>query len=104
MLNSLHFLRFGAVQRIGLLLIYLIGSQPGNVERPRKRGVRSGRTEFWRSLCMPGLEVDSFVHEVRTFDRHLPAFGKVDHSEAIFICTLMQAVLVYRWLIINFTS
>jgi hypothetical protein len=41
---------------------------------------------------VPRLEVDSFVHEVRTFDRHLPACGKVDHglqSEAIFICTLM---------------
>jgi hypothetical protein len=34
---------------------------------------------------VPGLEVDSFVHEVRTFDRHLPACGKVDQSEAIFI-------------------
>jgi hypothetical protein len=45
---------------------------------------------------VPGLEVDSFVHEVRTFDRHLPACGKVDQSEAMFICTLMQAVLVYR--------
>jgi hypothetical protein len=45
---------------------------------------------------VPGLEVDSFVHEVRTFDRHLPACGKVDQSEAIFICTLMQAVLAYR--------
>jgi hypothetical protein len=27
---------------------------------------------------VPGLEVDSFVHEVRTFDRHVPACGKVD--------------------------
>jgi hypothetical protein len=43
----------------------------------------------------PGLEMDSFVHEVRTFDRHLPACGKVDQSEVIF----MQAVLDYRWLI-----
>jgi hypothetical protein len=34
---------------------------------------------------VPGLEVDSFVHEVRSFDRHLPVCGKVDHSEAIFI-------------------
>jgi hypothetical protein len=41
---------------------------------------------------VPGLEVDSFVHEVRTFDRYLPAWGKVDQLEAIFICTLMQAV------------
>jgi hypothetical protein len=42
---------------------------------------------------VPGLEVDSFVHEVHTFDRHLPACGKVYQSETIFICTLMQAVL-----------
>jgi hypothetical protein len=42
---------------------------------------------------VPGLEVDSFVHEVRTFDHHLPACGKVDQSEAIFISTLMQTVL-----------
>jgi hypothetical protein len=48
---------------------------------------------------VPGLEVDSIVHEVRTFDRHVPACGKVDQSEAIFICTLIQAVLAYRWLI-----
>jgi hypothetical protein len=34
---------------------------------------------------VPGLEVDSYVHEVRTFDRHLPACGKVSQSEAIFI-------------------
>jgi hypothetical protein len=47
---------------------------------------------------VPGLGVDSFVHEVRTFDRHLPACGKVDQSDAIFICYLMQAVLAYRWL------
>jgi hypothetical protein len=47
---------------------------------------------------VPDLEVDSFVHEVRTFDRHLPACVKVDQSEAIFICTLMQAVLACRWL------
>jgi hypothetical protein len=40
---------------------------------------------------VPGLELDSFVHEVRTCDRHLPACGKVS-------CTLMQAVLAYRWL------
>jgi hypothetical protein len=45
---------------------------------------------------VPGLAVDSFVHEVRTFDRHLPAYSKVDQSEAIFICTLLQAVLAYR--------
>jgi hypothetical protein len=52
----------------------------------------------------PGLKVDSFVHEVRTFGRHLPACGKVDHSEAIFICTLMQAVLAYRWLMYGFPA
>jgi hypothetical protein len=39
---------------------------------------------------VPGLEVDSFVHVVRPFDRYLPACGKVDQSEPIFICTLMQ--------------
>jgi hypothetical protein len=44
---------------------------------------------------VPVLEVGSFVHEVRTFDRLLPACGKVDQSEAIFNCTLMQAVLAY---------
>jgi hypothetical protein len=38
-----------------------------------------------------GLEVDSFMHEVQTFDRHLPACIKVDIPQAIFICTLMQA-------------
>jgi hypothetical protein len=48
-----------------------------------------------------GLEVDSFVHEVRTFDRHLPF---ANQSEAIFICTLMQAVLAYRWLIYGFPA
>jgi hypothetical protein len=46
---------------------------------------------IWR-----GLEVDLFVHEVRTFDRNLPACGKGDQSEAIFICTLMQAVITCR--------
>jgi hypothetical protein len=45
---------------------------------------------IWR---VPGLELDSFLHEVRTFERHLPACCKVDQSEAIFICTLMQTVL-----------
>jgi hypothetical protein len=40
-----------------------------------------------------GLEVASIVHEVRTFDQ-----ANGDQSEAIFICTLMQAVLAYRWL------
>jgi hypothetical protein len=53
----------------------------------------------WR---VSGLEVDLFVHEVRTFDRHLPACGKVDQSEAIFICTLVQTMLAYRWLMYGF--
>jgi hypothetical protein len=53
---------------------------------------------------VPGLEVDSFVHKVRNFDRHLPACGKVAQCEAIFICTLMQAVLAYRWLMYNFPA
>jgi hypothetical protein len=44
------------------------------------------------------------VHEVRTFDRHLPACGKVDQSEAIFICTVMQAVLAYHWLMYCFPA
>jgi hypothetical protein len=47
---------------------------------------------------VPGLKVDSCVREVRTFDRNLPPCGKVNQSKAIFICTLMQAVLAYRWL------
>jgi hypothetical protein len=34
---------------------------------------------------VPGLKVDPFVHEVRTSDGHLPACGKIDQSEAIFI-------------------
>jgi hypothetical protein len=53
---------------------------------------------------VPGLEVDFFVHQERTFDRHLPAYGKVDQSKAIFICTLMQAVLAYRWLMCGFPA
>jgi hypothetical protein len=53
---------------------------------------------------VPGLEVDLFVYEVRTFDRHLPACDKVDQSEAIFLCTLMQAVLAYRWLMCGFSA
>jgi hypothetical protein len=50
------------------------------------------------SWGVSNFEVDSFVHEVRTFDRHLPVCYKVDQSEAIFICTLMQAVLAFRGL------
>jgi hypothetical protein len=52
---------------------------------------------------VPGLEVDSFVHEVRTFDRHLPACGKFNQSEVIFIFTLMPAMLAYRWLMYGFS-
>jgi hypothetical protein len=53
---------------------------------------------------VPGLEVDSFVHELRTFDRHLPVYSKVDQSEAISICTLMQTVLAYPWLMYCFPA
>jgi hypothetical protein len=45
---------------------------------------------------VPVLELDSFVHEIRIFDRHFSACGKVAQSEAIFICSLMQTVLAYR--------
>jgi hypothetical protein len=38
---------------------------------------------------VPNLEMDLFVQEVRTFGRHLLVCGKVDQSEASFICTLM---------------
>jgi hypothetical protein len=53
---------------------------------------------------VPSLEVDWFVHEVRTFDRLLPACGKVDQSEAIFRYTLMQAVRADRWLMYGFMA
>jgi hypothetical protein len=42
---------------------------------------------IWEEL---GLEVDLFAHEVRTFDRHLPACGIIDQSEPIFICPLID--------------
>jgi hypothetical protein len=42
------------------------------------------------------------VRKVSSVD--LPACGKVDQSEAIFICTLMQAVLAYRWLMYGFPA
>jgi hypothetical protein len=52
---------------------------------------------------VPGLEVDSFVHKVRTFDRdHVPVCGKVDQTEAISIS--MQAVFAYRWLMYGANS
>jgi hypothetical protein len=42
---------------------------------------------------VPGFEVDSFVHEVRTFDLHLPACNKVDQSEAILtVCKSSQNI------------
>jgi hypothetical protein len=53
---------------------------------------------------VPVLEVDSFVHGVRTFDRHLLACGKIDQSATIFICTLIQAVLASRWLMYGFPA
>jgi hypothetical protein len=31
----------------------------------------------------PGFEMDSFVHEVRAFDRHLTASKKIYQSEAV---------------------
>jgi hypothetical protein len=31
----------------------------------------------------------TFLHEVRTFERHSPAYGKIDQSEVILICTLI---------------
>jgi hypothetical protein len=54
---------------------------------------------IWR---VPSLEVHSFVHV--TFDRHLPVCGRVVQSEAIFICTIMQAMLAYRWLMYGFPA
>jgi hypothetical protein len=54
---------------------------------------------------VPGLvKVDSFLHEVHTFVRRLPVCDKVNQSKAIFICTLMQAVLAYRWLMNGFPA
>jgi hypothetical protein len=50
------------------------------------------------------LEVDLFVHDVRIFDRHLPACGKVAQPEVIFMCTLMQAMLAYCWLMYGFPA
>jgi hypothetical protein len=46
----------------------------------------------------------SFEHEAGIFDRHLPAWGNVDQSEAIFIYTLMQTVLAYLWLMYGFPA
>jgi hypothetical protein len=40
------------VQRVGLLLIYLVGTQPGNAEQPRKRGTKGGRIEFGRRILV----------------------------------------------------
>jgi hypothetical protein len=52
---------------------------------------------------VPGLEVDSFVHEARTFDRHLPACGKVDHFLRPFLFVL-SCRLTYRWLMYGFPA
>jgi hypothetical protein len=40
-------------------------------------------------LSVPDFDVDSFVHEVRALDRHLSV--KVDQSDAISVCTIVQA-------------
>jgi hypothetical protein len=34
----------------------------------------------------------------------LPACGKVNQSQAIFICTRIQALLAYRWLMYGFPA
>jgi hypothetical protein len=61
-------MRFGAVQRVGLLLIYLIETQPGNIDRPRLPAVvKGGRIEFFRRLFMSrsrGKSLDSFYNRV----------------------------------------
>jgi hypothetical protein len=44
------------------------------------------------------------VHEIRTPDHHLSARSKLDQSEAIFICSFMQAVFVSRWLVNYFPT
>jgi hypothetical protein len=45
------------------------------------------------AVCrVPSFEVDSFVNEVRALDRHLSAISKADQSEAVFVCTIMQAL------------
>jgi hypothetical protein len=60
---------------------------------------------FQRSFYfLTAWQINVNVHEVCTFDRHLPACGKVDQPETIFICTLMQAVLAYRWLMYGLLS
>jgi hypothetical protein len=41
---------------------------------------------------VPGFDMDSFEHEVHAPDRHLLACSKVDQSDAIFVCSLMQDV------------
>jgi hypothetical protein len=55
------------MQRVSLLLIYVIETQPGNVKRPCLRGVKGGRIEFWRRLCMSrsrGKSLHSFYNRV----------------------------------------
>jgi hypothetical protein len=55
----------------------------------------------WR---VPGFEVDSFVHEVRALDLDLSARGKIDHSKAVFVCTIMPAVSHNSRLVFCFPS
>jgi hypothetical protein len=46
-----------------------IGIQPGNAQRPPLRGVKGGRIEFWRRLCMSrsrGKSLDSLSPFVYT--------------------------------------
>jgi hypothetical protein len=55
---------------------------------------------------VPGLEVDSIVHEVRIFDRHLPACrqSRPVWGHFYLYSHLMQAVLAYRWLMYGFPA
>jgi hypothetical protein len=53
---------------------------------------------------VPGLEVDSFVLEGLTFDRHLPACGKVEQSKVIFICMVSRPTFALTSPITSFTS
>jgi hypothetical protein len=53
---------------------------------------------------MLGFEVDSFVHEVRALDYQLTVSSKVDQSEAVFVCTVMQAVSPNSRLVYCFPS
>jgi hypothetical protein len=55
------------VQRVGLLLICLTGTQLGNAERPRWCRVTNGRIILWRRLCKQrstGRYLDSWCNRV----------------------------------------